>query len=408
MEKRVFLAIFLSFVVLAGYQALFPPPPPPVQAPPSATNGVPGTSASAPDLTALAPENGIPEAPAPAPSATPLVADSQARAIVVDTDTVRAVFSSAGGTLTSWKLKRYLQDGAPLELIPQDVPADVPRAFTLSTDDPAISRTLATALFRPSAGSLDLGETAGQLTFEYRDASGLTARKTFYFQPEGRAYLLKIDAAVDLNGSSRPVTVSAGLGVGSGHSSGGWYSASVRAIYHAAGDVERLDADDLAPWAAPRLGEFQFVGVDDQYFLNAALPGNAPVTVAYRSATMGVPNGAPDQTRTLIAYAVGVPGSLSLPFFLGPKDFDILRAVDSRLELVRAIDFGVLAPLVVQLLLALKWLYGFIGNYGWSIVALTVLINIIIFPLRHRSMVSMRKMQALQPEIKAIQERYAK
>ena len=66
------------------------------------------------------------------------------------------------------------------------------------------------------------------------------------------------------------------------------------------------------------------------------------------------------------------------------------------------------ASLVVPLLQALKWINGFVGNYGWSIVVLTILINLLIFPLRHRSMVSMKKMQALQPEVKAIQDRYAK
>jgi YidC/Oxa1 family membrane protein insertase len=48
------------------------------------------------------------------------------------------------------------------------------------------------------------------------------------------------------------------------------------------------------------------------------------------------------------------------------------------------------------------------GQLGWSIVVLTILINILIFPLRHRSMVSMKKMQAIQPQVKAIQDRYAK
>ena len=64
--------------------------------------------------------------------------------------------------------------------------------------------------------------------------------------------------------------------------------------------------------------------------------------------------------------------------------------------------------LAVPLLQALKWVNGFIGNFGWSIVVLTVLINVALFPLRHRSMVSMKKMQALQPKVKAIQDRYAK
>jgi YidC/Oxa1 family membrane protein insertase len=91
---------------------------------------------------------------------------------------------------------------------------------------------------------------------------------------------------------------------------------------------------------------------------------------------------------------------------MGPKDLDVLRAVNP--QLVRAIDFGIFSWLVVPLLQALKWINGYIGNYGWSIAVLTVIINVLMFPLRHRSMVSMRKMQAVQPEVKAIQARYAK
>ena len=57
---------------------------------------------------------------------------------------------------------------------------------------------------------------------------------------------------------------------------------------------------------------------------------------------------------------------------------------------------------------SLKWVNGYVGNYGWSIIILTVIINVIMFPLRHKSVVSMRKMQEIQPEVKAIQDRYAK
>jgi YidC/Oxa1 family membrane protein insertase len=64
--------------------------------------------------------------------------------------------------------------------------------------------------------------------------------------------------------------------------------------------------------------------------------------------------------------------------------------------------------IVVPLLRSLKWVNGFVGNYGFSIIILTILINVIMFPLRHKSVVSMRKMQEIQPEVKAIQDRYAK
>ena len=94
-----------------------------------------------------------------------------------------------------------------------------------------------------------------------------------------------------------------------------------------------------------------------------------------------------------------------MAFFAGPKDFDVLAAVDR--DLVRAIDFGMFAFLVVPLLRALKWVNVYVGNYGWSIVLLTVIINVVMFPLRHKSVVSMRRMQEIQPEVKAIQDRYA-
>ena len=55
------------------------------------------------------------------------------------------------------------------------------------------------------------------------------------------------------------------------------------------------------------------------------------------------------------------------------------------------------AVIVVPLLRSLKWIHGYVGNYGWSIILLTVLINVVIFPLRHKSVVSMRKMQEIQP-----------
>ena len=75
---------------------------------------------------------------------------------------------------------------------------------------------------------------------------------------------------------------------------------------------------------------------------------------------------------------------------------------------MRAIDFGMFDFLVVPLLRALKWVNGYVGNYGWSIIVLTIIINLVMFPLKHKSIVSMRKMQELQPQMKAIQDRYAK
>ena len=186
MEKRVFLAIFLSFLVFAAYQAYFAP------SPPRSGHERHGRARRLHRLRRRLSSRRRHRPPlnrAPAIVAKPLVADTTARDIVVETDTVRAVFSTAGATLKSWKLKQYLEDGAPLELVPQEVPDTYPRPFTLSTNDAGLSKTLATALYRPSAETLALGSAAGTLTFEYRDESGLNARKTFELQPEGKTYV---------------------------------------------------------------------------------------------------------------------------------------------------------------------------------------------------------------------------
>jgi len=411
MEKRVFLAFLLSFVVLAVYQSVFAPRPAPRPSDTApSTSSAPAGPTNPPDETPR-PANpasaDLPAAAAPPPAAAPataLVADQGAREIVVETDAVRAVFSTAGATLKSWTLKKYLEGGEPLEFVPAELPASYPRPFALSTDDAALSQTLAAALFKPSADGLTLGAAPGTLSFEYRDASGLNARKTFHFQPEGKSYVVKVEASVDLAGNSKPVTLAWGPAVGLGYSPDGSRSAPVRAVQAFNGKVSFLAASKLQEQGRYQ-GNLRFAGVEDHYFLSAVVPGTEPVAVQYTPVTLPVP-GDPSRTRALVEYSVSVPGPLALPYFMGPKDFDILRAVDP--QLVQAIDFGMFDFLVVPLLLALKWVNGYVGNYGWSIVALTVLINLVIFPLRHRSMVSMKKMQALQPEMKAIQDRYAK
>jgi YidC/Oxa1 family membrane protein insertase len=310
--------------------------------------------------------------------------------------------------LTSWRLKGYRDaNGEPLELVPSGVPG--PRPFTLATDDQALSAVLSRAVFEPSEPALSLGNAPGTLTFSYRDASGLNARKTFHFQPDGRQYLVNVQASVDVGGTSRPVEVAWGPALGLGYNPNGGNLIITRALVYVDGSVERLYLDDLVEQDTYQ-GALLYAGVEDHYFLAAVVPGGGKtITVQFQPLTMA---GQPDETgaaleRQFIAWRVSArDGGDTLPFFMGPKDFEELQAVDT--QLVRAIDFGVFAWLVVPLLQALKWVNSYVHNYGWAIITLTILINLAIFPLRHRSMVSMRKMQALQPEVKAIQDRYAK
>jgi YidC/Oxa1 family membrane protein insertase len=402
MEKRVLIAVILSFIVLYGYQAMFPPPKP-------AGRTAAGTPTTTPSTTTVTPEAPAPAAPRPSGStqsaiAAAVVADATERDVTVENPSVTAVFTTKGGALKSWRLKKY-QDaaGVALELVPHTVPPGTPRPFTLSVPDADASATLAQALFKPSADGLQVTAGTSTLVFEYEDASGLKARKEFVFSAD-LPYAIDFTASVSQGGKDVPPTVEWGPGIGSGLvANTRTYNPASQPIFYRDGSVSRIKPNKVVENASQEGA--RFAGVDDHYFLVATLPGAQSVHVDYQA--LDVPLAAPIGTVAhFIDWDVRFSTSpAKARYFLGPKDFDVLAAVDR--DLVRSIDFGMFAWLVVPLLRALKWVNSYVGNYGWSIIILTILINVAMFPLRHKSVVSMRKMQEIQPQVKAIQDRYA-
>ena len=411
MEKRVLLAIVLSFVVLYGYQAMFPPPEPVKPAPAAQTPATPqGVTAASPQ-GAAAPGAATPADAAAleqVPSAAPVVSDTAERDVTFENGSVRAIFSTRGGTIKSWRLKKYMNAAnQPLELVPQDAPAGLAKPFTLSVAaDATVSKTLAQALYRPSASSIDASSAPQTLTFEYQDASGLAVKKEFSFHPDS-PYVVHFSASVTRNSESLVPTIHWGPAIGTNlevNTSG--YNAPPQPIYYIDGDVERIAASDVAE-IADQKGTYGFAGVDDHYFMSAVVNPTSPLQLQYQVVPVPPKNPAETPPPPYITWSATYAGAPSgAAFFFGPKDFDVLAAIDR--DLVRAIHFGMFSWLVVPLLRALKWINVYIGNYGWSIIALTALINVLMFPLRHKSVVSMRRMQEIQPEVKAIQDRYAK
>jgi YidC/Oxa1 family membrane protein insertase len=406
MEKRVLLAFVLSFVVLFAFQAMFPAPEQPRPVPPAATPGVTAPGGAPAPERAPGSQTAA-QGPAPAVEApAALVGDAAEREIVVESPQVRAVFTTRGAALKRWQLKQYRdRAGQPLDLVPQNVPPDTPRPFTLAFDDAATTDRLNNALFKASADALTVGQTAASLTFEYRDSGGLEARKTFAFAPD-HPYVVTFSADVKLNGAAVVPTVNGGaaLGTGTGAGSSFAYGPPPQPVFYRDADVTRVGAGDI-PNNATQEGRFEFAGVDDHYFLSAAVVPTVPLRVQYKPVPVPVSGSeTPANFVSWSAQFAAMPKEAR--FFLGPKDFDHLRRVDPALTY--AIDFGIFRWFVVPLLDALKWVHGYVGNWGWSILILTVIINLAMFPLRHKSVVSMRKMQELQPEVKAIQDRYSK
>jgi YidC/Oxa1 family membrane protein insertase len=404
MERRVLLAISLSFAVLFIYQALFVPPPPAD----NATATGPATVGAAPVPSLPAPGNASAAAPAAAPATPLVVGETDEREIVVETASVRAVFTNRGARLRHWELKQYRDDQeAPVDLVPRDVPAGVPLPFSLRVEDAGVTAQLNDALYRVG------GPQDGTVTFELETTTGLRARKVFRFDPQ--TFVVSFTAEVQSGGQTLNPAVQWGPGMtddiartpaGSFFSPAFTYKA--QAIYYVNGDVEREAAASLAGGAV-REGQYRWGGVDDHYFISAVLQPPAPVRFEYQSMSVSAPASAEGGTTAgeYVAYTVRFPSPpQEVRFYIGPKQLDIMRAIDP--EFTRAIYFGMFAWLAAPLLDALRWVHGYVGSWGWSIIVLTVLINLAMFPLRHKSVVSMRRMQEIQPQMKAIQERYAK
>ena len=273
MERRVLLAIFLAFIVLYTWQALFVKPVP-KPGPESAQ----ATSVSSPSAVAPAGASGPAEAPLPSVSAKPsaplaaaLVADTAERDVRVETRDVIAVFTNKGARLKSWRLKHYLdQQRQPQELI-EHLPSQ-PLPFTMRAGSDATTATVNEGLYTVSGAPPAASEAAPvDLRFEYRDSAGIHAVKTFHLDPT--SYVFSATATVTEGDKALTPTITWGPAIGDV----GELSRVVKkseGILFQSGKVVRLVPKDLAKQSVYD-GDFHYAGVDDNYFLVAALPGDA-------------------------------------------------------------------------------------------------------------------------------------
>jgi YidC/Oxa1 family membrane protein insertase len=417
MERRVLLAITLSFLVLFLFQRFVAPPP----APDAGATGATGMTGAATATGAAGAANNTPSASAPvapvapvAPAIASTVSEASAREIVVETTKVKAVFSNHGATIVHWILKEFRTDaGQPLDLVPTGAGADAVKPFALTVDDQAISTRLASAVYRvtvngaPAGPAVDATASPQTIVFEAASADGLSVKKTFSLEPT--SFVFSFGAVVQMGSQRLNPVIQWGPGLGDDIARAPpasffspSYNTPAQAIIHKDGSVERIPPAD----AGSQQGPFRYAGIDDHYFVAMVLNDSQTFTIDYAPIVVPQPDN-PEIVARYVNYSVRFQSPQDQSrFFFGPKVFEDLQAIGP--EATRVINFGIFSWLAVPLLGALKWVHGFIGNWGWAIVVLTLLINLALFPLRHKSVVSMRKMQEIQPQMKAIQDRYAK
>jgi YidC/Oxa1 family membrane protein insertase len=405
-ERRLLVAVALSLLILTGYQLLFGPrrePPSPDGIPEGVPTAVPSPQ-STPSMPEAATETPPAAEPEPEEAVTPVAsvaASSEVRVeVVAEAETI--AFTNRGARLLSWTLTRYLNArGRPEEMVPSATPGLRPLDF--DTGDAEIDERLREALFVPSSERLVVdGRSPRTLSFRYAEGT-LEAEKTFTF---GEGSLVGVSMSVTSNGRAYPCRVVWGPGLGNPSEAEkevrGYQEPQGVALIQ--GDVERMSPEDLGP-AGEKLPSVRWVGVESVYFAALMIPPEGLAAAEIRPVTQ--PGNAEEEPTTAAAAVVDATGPTPILLFVGAKDHEALQKLGYGLEKVVPVGDWI-GPIVVPLMRLLRWVHGLVGNWGWAIVILTVMINMVMAPLRHYSIANGMKMAKMQPEMKVIQERYRK
>jgi len=416
-ELRILVASLLSFAVIILWAKFFGPKPPvqPTQAnrPAQSAPATPGPATSPPASPSQT--TATPATMAPATAASVAVKnDSEERTVVVENSLYRVEISNRGAVVKSWQLKNYKDDAKPQRVLDVVHPDASQQAggwpFSVVLDDEQLQNAANGGLYQPSSPETALQAPAD---FELSWSDGhLEVTKHFRFD---HTYVIRVETSVKLNG--KPLTAGLGWLGGFGdltvtnpapvETVSTYYSEGGKITNFAHKKLEGLDKWGPGLWQSGK----DFVGVEDRYFTAAFLPANgaAPGTLEtrYWKSWRTVKLNGQDTAEPVPQVATATSTQpLALRVYVGPKDYDDLKKMNPPLH--GLINFGWLEFIAEPLFHGLKWLHNYIANWGWAIVLLTLVINMLLFPLRISSYKTTLKMQRVAPEIKAIQEKYKK
>ena len=346
----------------------------------------------------------VPTAPAAktvSPSAVPATdkAASSAPVIKVRTDLVMADISAQGGDLVRLELLRHKatekQEGNFVLIDP---------AHAYAAQSGLIGSGLPNhkSVWTLPAAALDMKDDAGELRVALEAAieGGGKVVKTYVFKRG--SYLVDIEhrivnaplpggahAYFQLTRDDKALEGSGGMG--------GTSTFTGAAFYTDQDKFKKVEFKEFNEKSKhPTKADNGWVAMVQHYFFTAWLPGNGDRE--YFSRKLG---------SDLFAAGIVMPftDTLTVPLYAGPQEQDKLAKIAPGLDLV--VDYGWLTMIAAPLFWVLEWLHKLVGNWGWAIILLTVLIKAAFFPLSAASYKSMAKMRVLTPKLQKLKEAYA-
>jgi YidC/Oxa1 family membrane protein insertase len=417
--QRLILFVIFTMSALFLWEAWqkeqHPPPPVPAASAASTKGSSPVTAADVPSS---------PATKAPATAVAPAIATpsgsvtTSGQVIEITTDLFRAEIDTAGGVIAQVALLAHHDPGDEakpyLALVRSPERVLVAQSGLLGEGMPN-HRTLYEAL----PGPRELAPGADHLDLRLRTTA-----------PNGDAVVLVltfrrgsyvIDVAYDItNAGSAPIAPYAYFQFTRDTKTQGTHNSMAPASYAGPviynetdkfkkvefGDLDKLAADPARKLPYTKNTDNGWVGMVEHYFVTAWLPGDENKTPReFYAKKLDNNLYAAGVVVQAAPIAAGATGAVRMPLYVGPQDQDQLAKLAKGLDLV--VDYGIFTVIAAPLFWLLKWLHGIIGNWGWAIIAMTILIKSAFYPLNHASARSMAKMKVIAPKLKALQAQYA-
>ncbi|MEP0821854.1 MAG: membrane protein insertase YidC [Ignavibacterium sp.] len=414
MDRQAIAGFVLIFIILMAWMYLNAPPPPP-----------PGDRTRADSVVVTPPRQGPAERAVRQEEQAPTGKDrfgrffseravGRERIIFVETDLYRAVLSSRGAVVKEWELKNFKTwRGDPVQLVDYESPGELGVRFM--TIDGRLVDTKELYFDPEQRGTVTLtGNDEREVRFVLQASNGGRLIKTFRFR--NGAYDFDVNVEFDRLGDvvanyKYELAWESGLRYTERNSieESGFAAAHV----YAAGEHAELNASSAGEeLRKDHQGKVDWVAMNTKYFVMAMLPKAVETSAAYLE---GSAHAAPDKGLVERYGAI-----LELPFrgsaaerstisvYFGPADYDLLSSYHVGLENVIYLGWTwIVRPISVYIMLPLfVFLHGFIPNWGIVLIIFAIIIKIVLHPLTKSSMASMRKMQALQPKMEEIREKY--
>ncbi len=403
MDNRTVLAVLLSLMVWYGWLWMFPPPMPEILEEGSVTEA--GAADGAPAASA---------SPAEDPPAAAAAADPRAGPIRAE----RFSLCSVEGEVTT-------EDGSLRDAVLVDhkaryqvqplyswVLSGMSEPWNPYGDDPG-----PVPLIGPTGHGWTAGAGQGSVTAPYNEVTVSPDRIVTRARTEDGLKIVRtftasggdpcvITLAVEWTNTSS-ATFDGELWVAT-HDvmavNGGRYDSPMRPEAWVGGSLEREEDPDLTVPVTTLEGPVGWLGVADTYFGMYAVPDATDGVARFTTLTRGLEQEAGVQYVLSGPLPAGSSRALELKIYTGTKDLDRLRSVDPLLG--EAVQLGFFAALAYPLLLLMRELHGVIGDWALTIIALTFIIKLVFFPLTQRSFRSSQSMQAIQPELTALREKF--